>query len=148
MGLRWVARSKISFSLEIFNLARNLEFFRSLGPLGNLRSRTGTERVLDCKIRRSVCSHMFGEIPRVSVANPRFSGGRPEISEISCYSQHLAILGPQTLQNKGKCKMTNRPYFTPCVGGGIPHPGERYNVCLQWCRDTRTVTRVRHHILC
>ena len=24
---RWVARSKISFSLEIFNLARNLEFF-------------------------------------------------------------------------------------------------------------------------
>ena len=29
-----------------------------------------------------------------------------------------------------------------------PHPGERYNVCTQWCRDTRTVTRVRHHLLC
>ena len=27
IGPRWVARSKISFSLEIFNLARNLEFF-------------------------------------------------------------------------------------------------------------------------
>ena len=34
IGPRWVARSKISFSLEIFNLARNVEFFRSLGPLG------------------------------------------------------------------------------------------------------------------
>ena len=32
--------------------------------------------------------------------------------------------------------------------GGIPHPGERYNVCPQWCRDTQTVTRVRHHLLC
>ena len=32
--------------------------------------------------------------------------------------------------------------------GGIPHPGDRYNVCPQWCLDTRTVTRVRHHILC
>ena len=32
--------------------------------------------------------------------------------------------------------------------GGIPHPGERYNVCPRWCRDTRTVTRVRHHLLC
>ena len=28
-------------------------------------------------------------------------------------------------------------------GGGVPHPGERYNVCPQWCCDTRTVTRVR-----
>ena len=27
IGPRWVARSKFSFSLEIFNLARNLEFF-------------------------------------------------------------------------------------------------------------------------
>ena len=27
MGPRWVARSKISFSIEIFNLDRNLEFF-------------------------------------------------------------------------------------------------------------------------
>ena len=26
-GPRWTARSKISFSLEIFNLARNLNFF-------------------------------------------------------------------------------------------------------------------------
>ena len=33
-------------------------------------------------------------------------------------------------------------------GGGIPHPDERYNVCPQWCCDTRTVTRVRHHLLC
>ena len=24
----------------------------------------------------------------------------------------------------------------------------RWNVCAQWCRDTRTVTRVRHHLLC
>ena len=32
--------------------------------------------------------------------------------------------------------------------GGISHRCERYNVCLQWCRDTRTVTRVRHHLLC
>ena len=32
--------------------------------------------------------------------------------------------------------------------GGNPHPGERYNVFPQWCRDTRTVTRVRHHLLC
>ena len=29
-----MARSKISFSIEIFNLDRNLEFFWSLGPLG------------------------------------------------------------------------------------------------------------------
>ena len=36
----------------------------------------------------------------------------------------------------------------PSYRGGIPHPGERYNVCPQWCRDTRTVTRVRHHLLC
>ena len=36
IGPRWVAGSKISFSLEIFNLARNLEFFWSLGPLGSL----------------------------------------------------------------------------------------------------------------
>ena len=34
IGPRWVARSKISFSIEIFNLDRNLEFFWSLGPLG------------------------------------------------------------------------------------------------------------------
>ena len=33
IGPRWVARSKISFSIEIFNLDRNLEFFWSLGPL-------------------------------------------------------------------------------------------------------------------
>ena len=33
-GPRWVARSKISFSIEIFNLDRNLDFFWSLGPLG------------------------------------------------------------------------------------------------------------------
>ena len=32
IGPRWVAHSKVSFSLEIFNLARNLEFFWSLGP--------------------------------------------------------------------------------------------------------------------
>ena len=32
--------------------------------------------------------------------------------------------------------------------GGIPHVGERYNVCPRWCRDTRTVTQVRHHLLC
>ena len=32
--------------------------------------------------------------------------------------------------------------------GGIPHPGERYNVSPRWCRDTRTVTQVRHHLLC
>ena len=31
--------------------------------------------------------------------------------------------------------------------GGIPHRRDRYNVCLRWCRDTRTVTRVRHHLL-
>ena len=31
-------------------------------------------------------------------------------------------------------------------GGGIPHSGERYNVCPQWCRDTPAVTRVRHHL--
>ena len=31
---RWVARSKISFSLEIFNLAQNLEFFWIFGPSG------------------------------------------------------------------------------------------------------------------
>ena len=35
IGPRWVARSKISFSIEILNLDRNLEFFWSLGPLGN-----------------------------------------------------------------------------------------------------------------
>ena len=29
----------------------------------------------------------------------------------------------------------------------MPQPGERYNVCPRWCRDTRTVTRVRHHHL-
>ena len=33
IGPRWVARSKISFSLENFNLAQNLDFFWSLGPL-------------------------------------------------------------------------------------------------------------------
>ena len=31
---RWVARSKISFSLEMFNLARNLDFFLIFGPSG------------------------------------------------------------------------------------------------------------------
>ena len=30
--------------------------------------------------------------------------------------------------------------------GGGPHPCERYNVCPRRCRDTRTVTRVRHHL--
>ena len=34
IGPRWVARSKISFSLEIFNLARHLEFLLILGPSG------------------------------------------------------------------------------------------------------------------
>ena len=34
IGPRWVARSKISFSLEIFNLARNLEFFLIFGFSG------------------------------------------------------------------------------------------------------------------
>ena len=28
-------------------------------------------------------------------------------------------------------------------GGGFPHSGERCNACLQWCRNTRTVTQVR-----
>ena len=32
--------------------------------------------------------------------------------------------------------------------GGIPHCRGRCNVCPQWCRDTRTVTRVRRHLLC
>ena len=31
--------------------------------------------------------------------------------------------------------------------GGIPHCHERCNVCPQWCCDTQTVTRVRHHLL-
>ena len=39
IGPRWTARLKISFSLEIFNLARNLEIFWSLGPLGTDFSR-------------------------------------------------------------------------------------------------------------
>ena len=30
-----------------------------------------------------------------------------------CFSQHLGIWDPQTLQNKGKNKMTNRPCFYP-----------------------------------
>ena len=34
IGPRWVACSEISLSLEIFNLARNLNLFCSLGPLG------------------------------------------------------------------------------------------------------------------
>ena len=38
IGPRWVARSKCSISLEIFNLARDLEFFLSLGPLGSQNS--------------------------------------------------------------------------------------------------------------
>ena len=33
-----MARSKISFSLEIFNLARNLEFFLIFGPSGLLEA--------------------------------------------------------------------------------------------------------------
>ena len=33
-------------------------------------------------------------------------------------------------------------------GGGFHTPGARYNICPQWCRDTRTVTRVRHHPFC
>ena len=37
IGPRWVARSKISFSLEMFNPDRNLEFFWSLGPLGSMQ---------------------------------------------------------------------------------------------------------------
>ena len=36
LGPRWVARSRISVSVEIFNLARDLEFFGSLGPLGTV----------------------------------------------------------------------------------------------------------------
>ena len=39
-----MARSKISFSLEIFNLARNLDFLGSLGPLGLVNS----QKLLDC----------------------------------------------------------------------------------------------------
>ena len=34
IGPRWVARSKISFSIEISNLDRNLEFFLIFGPSG------------------------------------------------------------------------------------------------------------------
>ena len=32
--------------------------------------------------------------------------------------------------------------------GRIPHPSERCNVFQQWRRDTRTVKRMRHHLLC
>ena len=51
-GPRWVARSKISFSIEIFNLDRNLEFFWSLCPLGTPsfeeppEPKTGTARTV------------------------------------------------------------------------------------------------------
>ena len=41
IGPRWVARSKISFSIEIFSLDRNLEFFWSLSPLGYPRDAPG-----------------------------------------------------------------------------------------------------------
>ena len=43
IGPRWVARSKISFSLEMFNLARNLDFFWCLGPLGLLLLRVKSQ---------------------------------------------------------------------------------------------------------
>ena len=32
--------------------------------------------------------------------------------------------------------------------GGFPHRSERCNAWPQWCRDTRTVMRMRHHFVC
>ena len=43
IGPRWVARSKISFLLEIFNLARTLNFFLIFGPSGLSRSSDATD---------------------------------------------------------------------------------------------------------
>ena len=43
IGPRWVARSKISFSIEIFNIDRNLEFFLIFGPSGNSLIERGTD---------------------------------------------------------------------------------------------------------
>ena len=57
---------------------------------------------------------------------------------------------PRTCRTKKYYAVVNFGHFLRGGNGrgGIPHPGERYNVCPQWCRDTRTVTQVRHHLLC
>ena len=50
-----------------------------------------------------------------------------------------------------QCKLVPENHKNPeklqIRGGGIPHRRERYHVCPQRCRNTRTVTRVRHHLL-
>ena len=53
IGPRWVARSKISFSLEIFNLARNLEFFDLwAGHLSRKRQKSRKRRKRQRQLRQ------------------------------------------------------------------------------------------------
>ena len=63
IGPRWVARSKISFSLEMFNPDRNLECFWSLGPLGNVGAwnpqESGRKAALFCNAAISMLQCSF-----------------------------------------------------------------------------------------
>ena len=65
IGPRWVAGLKISFSLEIFNPDRNLEFFWSLGPLG-------------------ICGHSFGQNSNTANGNTQV-----KIVKVACLQSEI-----------------------------------------------------------
>ena len=75
-------------------------------------------------------------------------GGVPENRPLRLKGRFPSLMGrfPILMGRFPEC--LNRGLFKGGNGRrGISHPGERYNVCPRWCRDTRTVTRVRHHLL-
>ena len=79
------------------------------------------------------------------------SGGNPKQSIASCTRNSLkksflssrdALSGP-VLRNAARLSQFGDFLRGGNGRGGGPHPCERYNVCPQFCRDTRTVTRVQ-----
>ena len=92
IGPQWVGRSKISFSLEIFNLAQNLEMFWSLGPLGTVSESTVPNTDLS-EFKFLALTELWGESsvsssqPMICVPNsPSFPQSPPSLAQNSASS--------------------------------------------------------------
>ena len=82
IGPRWVARSKISFSLEIFNPDRNLEFFLIFGPSGHKNERKNPVAKSSDKSRRLKIKAAKNPFPEAILGCPRkYCGERPQSNE-------------------------------------------------------------------
>ena len=88
IGPRWVARSRISFSLEIFNLARNLECFLIFGRSGKLERNAGAHgRELWGKFSKRWGETLEKQSRKIRGRNMReefaekFAGNSPEIRQ-------------------------------------------------------------------